>query len=361
MTVACGVLAAVHGVRAETVSAVFSVLPRQETYYVGQRVTARITINVGEGELHGDVGSTGMPGGDVVQTGAFRQQDSGRPGVLVFAADMILIKRGVFIYAPEFSGQIAVRMPSRGFVTRRIASFRTTAPPLELNVALPPAEGRPEAWTGIVGEYRLDADVTPRTSREGDLLTLKWSLVGRGTVDQPTQTAYDPGPGFRVYPPRVTSEADGVVSCAQVVIPLDATVRQAAAFEVPVFNPVKGAYETLSAGPFPLTVRARASGEETNAVPEWVAVQKLARESGREPAVAEPGGRMRLFRRRQGVRLTLDVASAVRLAPSAQARVLFDVPAGAPVYVRERQGDWARVLHGGVSGWMPAAVLREEP
>ena len=63
-------------------------------------------------------------------------------------------------------------------------------------------------------------------------------------------------------------------------------------------------------------------------------------------------------RRRRGPMASLEVASRARLCPDAGSRAIFDIPAGASVEVRERHGDWCRVLHGRASGWVPEAVMK---
>lgn len=341
---------------------VFKILPKLTTYTVGQRVTAQLTIDFGEAELYSQINIAGMPDSRTAQMGEFRPIDSGSPQKLAFAADMILLKPGVRIYAPELSGQMAVRARSVRFIRRNVFPFHAVAPPVELNIEVPPTDGRPDDWCGIVGEYRLDAVLGPRTSRVGDLLTLKWSLIGRGTVEDVARISYQPGRNFRVYPPRVTSQADGVVSCSQVVIPLGTNVTEASAFQLSVYHPVKGVYETLSAGPFALTVRVR----DTEEAAASVLPELIVRHGDGEPEAVrieqtrDVSGWVRVVRRRWGAYATVEVESSARLAPATGARVLFTIPAGALVEIRERHGDWARVLVERAAGWVPGAVLTPE-
>lgn len=340
---------------------VFEILPKQATYTVGQRVTAKFTIDFGEAEPYSQITPSGMPDSHTAQIDEFRPLDSGSPQKLIFSADMILLKPGLRIYAPELSGQMAVRIRSASFVRRNILPYRTVAAPVELNIEDPPMEGRPADWSGAVGNYRLDAALAPRACRVGDLLTLKWSLIGRGTAGDVSNVAYKPGRNFRVYPPQVTSQADGVVSCSHVVIPLGTNVMEAAAFHLSVFDPVKGAYETLSAGPFPLTVRVRdTEAASLRVLPELIVRNGDDETEAVHAARRDASGWMRVLRRRWGAYATVEVESSARLAPAARARVLFTIPAGTSVEIRERHGDWARVLVGRAAGWVPGAVLKPE-
>lgn len=225
---------------------------------------------------------------------------------------------------------------------------------------VPPFEGRPANYCGAVGVFRLSASLSPTRCAVGDLLNLKWSLLGKGVVDDVSGVEYRPGQHFKVYPPKPVAQDDGVVSFTQVIIPTSTNATQAAAFTVGVFNPVKGEYETLSAGPFPIRVAERVvDPATTNAPMPFLAMPESPASNGaavrNESAVR---GLSWFFRRQRGATSVVEVASRARLCPTASSRALFDIPAGAEVEIRERHGDWCRVLLGRSSGWVPAAVVR---
>lgn len=335
---------------------VFEISPKQATYYVGQRVTARLSIDLGEAELVSQIGTAGLPDGNTAQLGEFRQENSGNPQKLVFAANMVILKRGLSLVAPELSGQIAIRLKSAGFIRKRVFPFRASAAPVEIQVEVPPEQGRPENYCGAVGVYKLDAELSPTSCMVGDLLTLKWTLVGNGTVDEVTKVEYKPGKDFKVYPPRVTSQTDGVVSCSQVIIPLSTNVTSAAAFRISTFNPLQGEYTELTSGPFRLKVSERVVSETpTNTFTGLVYRNELEEAP---PQAGEAGnGWMRFLHRKHGEQASLSVSSSARLCPDGASRILFEIPTGSTVEVRERSGDWARVLHDGAAGWIPAAVM----
>ena len=338
----------------------FRVEPALPRYYVGQTVAVNIVVDLGEADLAGGIDIDGLPDGGVVQMGRFRQVESGSPQKLAFTTDAILLRQGKAVFAPVLSGQIAIRLKTTGFVSRRIFSFRTPADVLELDVLAPPLEGRPANYCGAVGLFRLSASLSPTTCAVGDLLNLKWSLLGKGVVDDVSGVDYRPGPDFKVYPPKPTARDDGVASFAQVIIPTSTNATQAAAFAVAVFNPVKGEYERLSAGPFAIRVSERViEPGATNAPMPFLALPDVpAADGGAVRGEAAARGLSWLVRRRRGPTAVLEVASRARLCPDAGSRALFDIPAGDEVEIRERHGDWRRVLHGRASGWVPAAVIR---
>lgn len=363
MLVAAGALcgAAAHAQQtAPAPEAAFSVEPALPRYYVGQTVVLKIVVDLGESDLAGDIDIDGLPDAGVVQMGRFGPVDGGSPQKLAFTADAILLRPGKAVFAPVLSGQVAVRLRGTGFPVRRIFSFRTPADVLELDVLAPPLEGRPANYCGAVGVFRLSASLSPTRCAVGDLLNLKWSLLGKGVVDDVSGVDYRPGPDFKAYPPKAAARDDGVASFAQVIIPTSTNATQAAAFAIAVFNPVKGDYETLSAGPFPIRVVERViEPGSTNAPMPFLALPDVPAANGasvRGEAAAR--GLSWLVSRRRGPTAVLEVASRARLCPDAGSRALFDIPAGAQVEIRERHGDWCRVLHGRASGWVPAAAMR---
>lgn len=337
----------------------FELSPKQETYYVGQRVNATVSLNLGDSDLYSSISLDGMPDGNAVQAGEFRKLDSGSPQKIVFTTGMILLKTGTIVFSPVLSGQISVRVKSVGFIRRNIYPFRSQANPMEIKIKVPPLDGRPENYCGAVGEFRLTAELTPRNCSAGDLLNLKWSLMGNGLVDDITGIEYNPGKDFKVYPPRMTSQADGVVSFSQVIIPMSTNVTEAAAFRLSVFNPVKGEYENLSSGHFRLTVTERVvQSIFTNALSE-LTYSKSTEESEKAPVQAEAvqDGFLLFLGRRRGETTSVSMATTARLCPDSVSKILFDIPSGASVEVREHHGDWCRVLYEGAAGWMPGAIL----
>ena len=52
-------------------------------------------------------------------------------------------------------------------------------------------------------------------------------------------------------------------------------------------------------------------------------------------------------------------SATARLCPDSISKVLFDVPAGAVVEMREAEGEWLRVLYDGATGWVPVSSLKK--
>jgi hypothetical protein len=77
-----------------------------------------------------------------------------------------------------------------GFVTRVKTDGRlegeeiyAVARPTKLVVKDVPTEGRPDSYTGAIGEFEFTSQLSPTTVKVGDPMTLTLSLRGRGTLD----------------------------------------------------------------------------------------------------------------------------------------------------------------------------------
>lgn len=146
---------------------------------------------------------------------------------------------------------------------------RVVSAPLALRVReLPPP---PSGFTGAVGEFSITASTAQATVAVG--ASLRLAVVVRGEGDL---TAFD---GLEVRSPRgfhvqgvVDRSQPGERTFAVDLLALHAGLREVPALPFVAFSPRTGRYETLAAGPVPVTVTA-AVGELPPAVGELVAAE----------------------------------------------------------------------------------------
>lgn len=112
--------------------------------------------------------------------------------------------------------------------------------PAVLNAKALPAKGQPRTFTlGNVGEWKLEANITPRRLRVGEAATLRLTATGVGNVGQLTMPALDQEiEGARLFPPsfneRKTVDSGEVVGVKVV----DALVQptRTGAIEIPAYT-----------------------------------------------------------------------------------------------------------------------------
>jgi tetratricopeptide (TPR) repeat protein len=125
----------------------------------------------------------------------------------------------------------------------------------------PPARGRPEGWSGAVGQWRATMRAEPTSTRVGDPFVLVLRLEGTGNatlLPRPPLTV----PWADVVPQDERVRLDstpalfgGAKEFTWLVTPRELGARAIAAMEYPVFNPASRQYELVRAAPISVNVR----------------------------------------------------------------------------------------------------------
>ena len=197
-----------------------------------------------------------------------------------------LLMRAVF---PTASGErqlpgprfeIGLRGERRSFFGPEQVVVVREAPPVAIRAAPLPESGRPPAFSGAVGDYRLSAGITrddaplgDQAAVAGEPLVLRVELVGSGNLRAAgTPELPEARRAFRVFDPDTSTEAglldegSGLAFGGRQVwefpiVPEVGGVRNLAAVTLDVFNPRTGAYEQLETDP----LRIRVEGGVANA------------------------------------------------------------------------------------------------
>jgi hypothetical protein len=179
----------------------------------------------------------------------------------------------------QFFGQ----MGGFGFTDAREAQVKSGSAKLQVKAL--PREGKPENFTGAIGEFNLTADATPRKAEAGDPITFNVVVTGRGNFDamgEPTLTQTE---GWKLYPPGVKFDpADrigygGTKTFENMIVAREAKTETPGA-EFSYFDPVKEQYFTIKTDPIPVEADAAAGGQVAAAAPTATGPA--------EPAPAEP-------------------------------------------------------------------------
>lgn len=330
--------------------------PEQETYYTGQTIRLVLEFEAHDEEV-GGVNVGGLPDefwAQSQQTEFVELAGSSEPreGTLVnirrFAVDYILLKSGDHSFQPRATAMLSRRMQRGGgnslfgtFIQSHQTAARANA--VSLHVVPLPANAPSDAC-GLVGAFALQASLDPAEASPGDLVNLRWSLHGIGNLAdfQPPPTI--PADGFKVYDAKCEVDTtNDLLRVSQVYVPQSLASTNVPAFSVSFFNPVKGAYETLSAGPFALRLRERVA-ETIEDFP--VGSSSNVSETAASPPPVPAAGDAAVF--------VLTASVNGKLAPSSESLTLRNLPVGATVRVLERSARWMRVEADGSSVWIPA-------
>lgn len=176
-------------------------------------------------------------------------------------------------------GSVVCHLPARSRRRGRFGDFfsgslfdtqpaRLTSDPVRIRILPLPAEGRPEEFSGSVGDYRFSAEFDQAEGRQGEPLTLTLTVAGRGhiqTIGEPRWPAWD---DFRVFDSgeavsvqKRAGLVEGEKTFTQVLIPNRSGDLKIPSIPFVFFDPGQGRYRTVETGPLSLRV------SPANAVP----------------------------------------------------------------------------------------------
>jgi hypothetical protein len=142
--------------------------------------------------------------------------------------------------------------------------------PIEIEVLPLPEMGRPEGFSGTVGDYKMKVSVDRSEVEVGQPITLKARISGVGNVKSVGEPAIPELPDFRTYSSgsseKVSKEnyqVSGVKTYEEVLIPKKAGKYTLPPIEVSFFNPKAKSYKTLKSEPILLTVLPPAEASPT--------------------------------------------------------------------------------------------------
>lgn len=125
--------------------------------------------------------------------------------------------------------------------------------PVTMTVKDVPAEGRPESFTGGVGNLDFDVDVSPTDVNIGDPITLKMKIQGRGNLSGVAFPKFELGNNFKIYDPIIKDEGR-VKLLEQVLIPTSTDIERVPEFKFSYYNINLDKYVEINKGPFPINV-----------------------------------------------------------------------------------------------------------
>ncbi len=123
----------------------------------------------------------------------------------------------------------------------------------KLNVLPLPEEGKPQDFSPAVGNFEMEASVSPQEVKWGDPMTLKIHLSGQGNWKAIQSPVLKDEENFKLYDPQI-KEQKKEMFIEQVIIPKTDQVKEIPAIHFSFFDPQLKQYKTLSQGPFPIKI-----------------------------------------------------------------------------------------------------------
>jgi len=141
--------------------------------------------------------------------------------------------------------------------------LKAKADAIELTVKPLPLLGKPEDFSGAVGNFEFSAEGSPRQVKIGDPVTMKMRVTGRGNFDRVGAPVIGDATGWRTYPPSSSFNADDQVNYSGTKTFEEAIIPETKKTALPMFcfsffDPAKGRYVTLNSEAAPLVVEGEA-------------------------------------------------------------------------------------------------------
>ncbi len=157
------------------------------------------------------------------------------------------------------------------FGRHRTVQHQVTAEPVVLNVQPLPAEGQPEDFTGLVGQFDLEASLAPRSIDVNDAATLQVTLSGEGNIRMAELPGFSFPGQLDVFDPEVGDDirrtrtgVSGSRVFDHVIIARGTGTFDIPAIRVSYFDPERRAYQTAASGPFQLQVEGDPAAVSTH-------------------------------------------------------------------------------------------------
>ncbi len=158
----------------------------------------------------------------------------------------------------------------------RPKDIEVTAPAIELDAEILPAEGRPVDFDGAIGKFTFEGVGTPNRVNVGEPVQMLLKVAGDGNFDRIAEPKISDSNGWRVYDGENKFDPDdelGFTGTKTFTIPVAPTSRktQMPVFSFSFFNPETGKYQTLKTATAPLAVTGSAPTPEASAATEAAA------------------------------------------------------------------------------------------
>lgn len=179
--------------------------------------------------------------------------------VFLFETGAVAMKPGKLNLIFELD---VIVMDYRQDVFGRQRKLHLTSDPIPIEVLPLPATGKPEQFTGAVGQYQMTTTVEPNRAKIGDPMELRISLAGSGALDNTPVPEPASWNGFKTHP--ATSEIEYTdlrhlssrKQFKRMIIPTDPKLTHVPALQFSYFDPVTEQYVTLTTPPTPVEITA---------------------------------------------------------------------------------------------------------
>ena len=174
----------------------------------------------------------------------------------------------VELLVPDGSG----RRDPFGSMSARQKTFKLSSNTLSITAKPLPTTGKPDNFSGAVGNFTVQIQAQPLKLTEGDPIAATLYINGTGNFESLSAPEMESAEGWRLYPAKLVQEnrnsglESGSVAYSQVLIP-EKVLPKIPSFVLNYFNPDIGQYVTAKTDPLPLQITANPNKPGTGSKP----------------------------------------------------------------------------------------------
>lgn len=178
------------------------------------------------------------------------------------------------------------------FGSYREKEVKVASPKLQMAVESLPETGKPETFSGAIGDFRLQVKAAPLEISKGDPVTLNMTVSGVGNFDRVQAPQLQKQKGWKSYDPsseflKDGNENRGKKVFEQALVAKDTRLTEIPAVAFSYFDPESGTYKELISAPIPLVMQELETEEKTGAPVKTVVVPSANNTAQTTPAKVE--------------------------------------------------------------------------
>ncbi len=179
-----------------------------------------------------------------------------------------------FFGRSPFRSQIFDDFFSNNFQSRPVV---IETQPFTFDVKPLPTAGRPENFSGAIGNFAITAETSHQKAEVGEPVTLKIGISGQGNFDRVQCPVFPDKENFKTYQPTSDFDAANRTKIFErAVVPQTDKIEEIPAHNFTYFDPDQEQYVTITSAPLPLHVKAAAQQMVQPATPAATTQQMVA-------------------------------------------------------------------------------------
>ncbi len=254
-------------------TAFFGLEVSARSIYVGESVPVEIEVGIRQGWVVSLNGLPALEGHDFTLNRLSKQAerrvefiDGGYFDVLTWHTAVAAVQPGDFSLSAEMplTAKVSARSAAHAAVPSAIVpkDIVIRSAPVKVRALPLPAEGRPRNFSGAVGDFRVSSDVSPIGVKEGEPLTLRLHVTGKGNFGRVEAAMLDHLDHWKTYPAKSSFTASdtagdkGEKVFEQPLIAARAGAQAIPGLEFDYFSPSRRRYEQAQTRPIEVVIAA---------------------------------------------------------------------------------------------------------